>query len=302
MENARIIKRRIRSAKNIQQITKAMTMVAASKMRRSQEKALSTRPYSIKLREILAQLAAQVVTEKHKMLQSAQKEGTIGIMLISSDRGLCGALNTNLFRTTEEFKLSLSQQRPEATLEFEFITIGRKAREYVLRTGQLLHAEFTHFPERPSFEDILPITRLAIDGFLSGKFKEMYAVYTDFISTLRQEVDAFRILPVEAKKLELTEAQRPSRLHKEYIFEPNADAVFDALLPHYIEMQVFQIVLEAQASEHSARMVAMRNASENASEIISDLTLQYNRQRQQAITYELADMITARQAVSQTPT
>lgn len=300
MASVKIVKRRIRSAKNIQQITKAMEMVSASKMRRAQDQALTARPYATKLREMLTQLVGRITLEEHEMLSPpAAREGNTAIILISTDRGLCGALNSNLFRATEEFKTSLSQARPEETFLFEFIAIGRKSREYVLKTGQLLHAEFTNLPERPTFDDILPISRLSIDGFTSGKFKEIYVLYTDFISTLKQDVSSIRLLPLEPKRLETESPEESKAERKEYIFEPNPDAVLDALLPHYIEIQIFQTYLEAQASEHSARMVSMRNASDNASEIISYLTLIYNKQRQQAITSELADMITSRQAVAQ---
>lgn len=291
------IKRRIKSAKNIHQITKAMEMVSASKMRRAQKKALTTRPYSTKLKEILSQLASQVDTEKHKMFQvQKQARGTIGIILVSSDRGLCGALNTNLFRTTEEFKSQLEKDRTQEVVSYEFISLGRKAREYVLKTGQNLHAEFTDLAEKPKFDDALPISRLAIEGFQTGKFTEIYLVYTAFISTLNQEVNSLRLLPIEKHKLQ--EISLESRTNaKEYIFEPSAKKVLDSLLPHYIEMQVYQTILEALASEHSARMVSMRNASDNAKEIIADLTLIYNNKRQQAITSEISDLTTSRLAV-----
>ena len=299
MASTKLIKRRVRSAKNIKQITKAMEMVAASKMRRAQEKALTTRPYSSKLRNILAQLAIQIHSEKHPMLHPTQEmRAPRGIILISSDRGLCGGLNTNLFRALEGFKLALSQELPEEILTYEFISIGKKSREYILKSGQTLYAEFTNFPERPKFDDVLPIAHLAIDGFNSGKFKEIYIVYTDFISTLKQEINSFRLLPVETKTLREVTTDVIVKPYRDYLFEPNADTVLEALLPHYIEMQIYQTVLEAQASEQSSRMVAMRNASDNATEIITDLTLMYNKNRQQSITNEIADLITSRQAVS----
>lgn len=297
--SVKAIKRRIRSARNIKQITKAMEMVAASKMRRAQESALTTRPYSIKIKEVLAQLAGQVGTQRHPMLKKPDEtQGNIAIILVSSDRGLCGALNTNLFRELEEFTSDLSRNRQREILDIEFIVVGRKAREFVLKTGKSLHAEFTHFPEKPKFEDILPVTRLAIDGFLSGKFKEIYLVFTAFITTLKQEVSIARLLPVETKKIISTTAEGVRRPYKEYIFEPNASKVLDALLPQYIEIQAYQTVLEALASEHSARMVAMRNASDNATEIIAYLTLIFNKQRQQSITNEIADLTTSRMAVT----
>lgn len=296
--SVKIIKRRIRSARNIKQITKAMEMVSAAKMRRAQEKALTTRPYSTKIREVLGQLSGQIDTLRHPMLRDAVgRSGSIGVILIATDRGLAGALNTNLFRELEMFIRTLEKERREEVISFEYIAVGRKAREYILSSGSILHAEFTHFPEKPQFEDILPIARLSLDGFLTQKFKEVYVVYTGFVSILRQEVHISRILPVEKVYID-TERERPREAMKEYIFEPDADAVLEALLPHYIEMQIYQVMLEALASEHSARMVAMRNASDNATEIISELTLDFNKQRQQVITAEISDMVTSRLAVS----
>lgn len=292
---SRTIKRRIRSAHNIKQITKAMEMVSASKMRRAQEKAIMTRPYSTRIREILVGLATQIDSRKHPMLRQSRKHGSIGIILIATERGLCGALNSNLFRSLEEFISFISRERPEEALTMEFIIVGRKAREYILKSGKLLFAEFTHFPQRPRFDDVLPIARLAIDGFQTHKFREVYLVYTAFVSTLKQEVASTRLLPLES-----AEFQRESTLplqYREYIFEPSPDEALESLLPHYIEMQIFQTILEALASEHSARMVAMHNASDNATEIINDLTLMYNKQRQQAITNEIADLTTSRLAL-----
>lgn len=295
--SVKTIKRRIRSAGNIQKITKAMEMVSASKMRRAQEKALVTRPYSTKIRELLSHLAGQIDTKKHPMLRvHSIGKGSIGVILVATDRGLCGALNTNLFRELEDFTRGYEDERREEVLEFEYIAVGRKAREYLLKNGAQLYAEFTHFPEKPQFDDILPISRLALDGFKSNKFLEVYLIYTGFISTLRQEVNITRILPLEKREIQLTTGG-PREEYREYIFEPDPDTVLDALLPHYIEMQIYQVLLEALASEHSARMVTMRNASDNATEVIADLTLLYNKQRQQMITSEIADLVTSRLAV-----
>lgn len=299
--STRGIKKRIQSAKNIKQITKALEMVSASKMRRAQEKALTTRPYSTKIHEILKQLVGKVEREKHPLLHSSdEKQGSIAVVLISSDRGLCGALNSNLFRALEDFKTNLGTQRPEEILSFEFISIGRKSREYILKTGQSLHAEFTNFPEKPDFEDILPISRLAIEGFTSDKFKEIYLVYTAFISTLKQEVENYKLLPIEPKQIKsiTQEETGPQFERRNYIFEPSVGRVIDSLLPHYIEIEIYQTILEAFASEHSARMVAMRNASDNATEVIDDLTLIYNKKRQQSITNEISDLVTSRLAVA----
>lgn len=299
MANVRILKSRIRSAKNIKQITRAMEMVAASKMRRAQDKALTTRPYSTKIKLILSQLGDQIREEKHPMLkQSEGRQGSIGVILISSDRGLCGALNTNLFRITEEFKLALGQDRLDEVLSFDYIAIGKKAREYVLKTGQSLYAEFSRFPDKPAFQDVLPVSRIAIEAFNTEKFKEVFVLYTAFISTLKQEVNSLRILPIEKLKIREDEPE-VKKTFREYIFEPTADAILDSVLPHYIEMQIYQSILEARASEHSARMVAMRDASDNAEEIIVDLTLIFNKQRQQSITNEIADIVTSREAVAQ---
>ena len=231
------------------------------------------------------------------MAESKSAKASTAIILVSSDRGLCGSLNTNLLRSTEDFQQEMGKDKPQELINYDFIAVGRKAREYILKNGYTLYAEFTNLPERPSFEDILPISRIAVEGFLEERFKEIYLLYTAFITTLKQEVKVIRLLPVEAKDI----SPKPSDLsepYKEYIFEPSPYKVLEKLLPHYVEIQTYQAILEAQASEHSARMVSMRNASDNATEIIGELSLIYNKQRQQSITNEILDLITSRSAVS----
>jgi len=302
MASTRGVKQRIKAAKNITQITKAMEMVAAAKMRRSQNKALSSRPYSTKLLSILSQMSTQINKNLHPFLRH-NKNATNNILLIvvSSDRGLCGALNTNLFRGIEEFMEQISAERYTMPLSYEYITVGRKAREFILKSGKALHAEFTNFPERPTFSDTLPISKLAIEGFKTCRFREAYIVYMDFVSTIKQIVKVDRLLPIVKKDIsDISKEQpqiEPGHFIPRYLFEPNSEEVLNWLLPYFIETQIFQKILESQASEHSARMVTMRNASENAKEVVAELSLMYNRQRQQNITNQIAEIVTSTMAL-----
>lgn len=294
MANTRLIKRRIKTTKNIHQITKAMEMVAASKMRRAQEQATASKPYSGKLQETLRRIAqtGSSLWQIHPLL----RKNTVGkhvVLLVSSDKGLTGGLATNLFRGTEDFKFS----HPEINGGFEFIVVGRKAREYALKTGATITAEFSNLPERLHFTDSLPISRLILDGYKTKKFRKVTIIYMDFISTLIQKVSVNQLLPIEiapeilAKPEEVIE--RDVAAHYDYVFEPSPKEILQWLLPYYIEIEIYQTLLEAKASEHSARMVAMKNASDNAKEIMGDLTLEYNKSRQASITSELLDIITA---------
>lgn len=290
MTNVREIKRRIRSVKNIAQVTKAMQMVAASKMRRAQEQVLATRPYSAKAWEVLTHLAAQRGNrqEMHPLLTRRDPIQTTGILLITSDKGLCGAYNGNVIRTALHFMRDLGHPT-------RLITVGRRGREFMIRHGGNIIAEFSDLPPRPSLLDITPIAHTAIDDFLKGEFDEVYLVYTDFINTLTQQPTVRRLLPItpgQAESSVMREYMSDAPLHAtgEYIYEPAPQAILDAVLPRFTELQIYQAILEALASEHSARMVAMRNATENANELIGDLTLSFYRARQEAITKEMLDI------------
>jgi F-type H+-transporting ATPase subunit gamma len=290
MANVRDIKRRIRSVSNIAQVTKAMQMVAASKMRRAQEQVLATRPYSAKAWEVLTHLAAQRGSDHgvHPLLTRRDRIATTGIVLITSDKGLCGAYNGNVIRATLQFMQGLGHPA-------RLITVGRRGREFMIRHGGTVVAEFSDLPPQPYLLDITPIARTAIDDFLGGDCDEVYLAYTDFINTLTQEPTIRRLLPITPGRVDSSVMREymddtPVHVVGGYIYEPDPHTILDAVLPRFTELQIYQAVLEALASEHSARMVAMRNATDSANELIGDLTLSYYRARQEAITTEMLDI------------
>lgn len=290
MATAREIRRRIRSVKNIGQVTRALEAVSASKVRRAQAQVLATRPYAEKSWQVLNHLAAQtaVGSDLHPLLTRREKIETVGIVLLTSDRGLCGAFNYNIVRTTMGF---IERRAKTAKL----ITVGRKGRDLMWRAGHTIVAEFSKLPDQPGVLDVTPIARAAIDDFLNRVYDEVYLAYTDFINTLRQETTVKRLLPLQPLEVDtqamgeyVSEVQlRPVA---EYLYEPAPQVILDSVLPRFTELQVYQAVLESLASEHSARMVAMRNATENAEALVDDLTLSYNKARQQAITSEILDI------------
>ena len=276
MANIRIISRRIRSVKNIAKITKAMEMIAASKMRRAQESGLAGRPYSEKIQQVIADLAAlPEVSLQHPLLQT-RPVSKIAIVHITPDRGLCGGLNTNINRRTANFVLG-----QEALVSL--ITVGRKGRDFMARYQRDIRAEFINFGDRPSLLDTLPISHIIIEDYSAGVVDMVYLAYAKFISTIVQEPILQQLLPVEPAAI-------PRTQNVDYIYEPDPAAVLSALLPRFVEMQVFHAILESIASEQSARMVAMRNATDSASELVEDLTLSYNKARQESITKELLDI------------
>lgn len=299
MATAREIKRRIRSVDNIGQITRAMEAVAASKMKRAQDQVLSTRAYAQKAWEVLTHLASQWVADEamHPLLQ-VRPVSTIALVLITSDRGLCGAFNHNMIRRALEFIEASSG------MTVQLITVGRTGRNFMLRLGQPIVAEFSDLPTSPRLIDITPIARVAINGFIKGQFDLVCLAYTDFITTLTQRPAIKRLLPIRPMELgtqamaEYVEDVRPT-IVGEYIYEPDPRTILDEVLPRFTELQVYQAVLESIASEHSARMVAMRNATESAAELVEELTLSFNKARQQAITREIMDIAGGAEALAQ---
>lgn len=276
MANIRLIRRRIRSIQNTAKITKAMEMVATSKMKRAQDRVIAGRPYAEKMREVLADLASQPEGTSHPLMQR-RDVNRIALIHITSDRGLCGGLNTNVNRNTGSFIL-------EQTAPSVVITVGRKGRDFMIRNRREIHAEFTAIPDRPSLLDTTPITQIVIDDYTQGYVDTVYLAFNRFVTTMTQQPVIQQLLPVER-----IEAQQSREI--EYIYEPSSQVVMSELLPRYVEMQVYHSILEAIASEQSARMVAMRNATENAMELIDDLTLMYNKARQEMITKELLDIV-----------
>ena len=278
MANIRIIRRRIRSVQNSAKITKAMQMIAASKMRRAQQLTLAGRPYSEKMLNVLADLAAQPADaeEVHPLLQHREVK-RIEVIHITPDRGLCGGLNSNLNRTTGRF--ILEQNAPVSV-----VTVGRKGRDFMVRFGREVRAVFTNLGDRPGVADILPIAHLAIEDYTSGYADQVLITYADFVTTAVQRPVMQRLLPVEPAAL-------PPGQAVGYIYEPRSLEVLSALLPRFVEMQLYHALLESIASEHSARMVAMRAATDNALEMIDSLTLMLNKARQESITRELLDIV-----------
>jgi len=298
--SVREIKRRIKSVKNIAQVTRAMQMVAASKMRRAQEQALASRPYAAKAWEILLHLSSQygAVDLLHPLLRQREQVNHVAIIMVTSDKGLAGAYNGNMIRKVSRF------MRQNNVEDASLITVGRKGRDFMVRYGRKVVAEFTDLPAQPTLLDSLPIARIALDGFLTGEFDEVYLAYTDFINTLTQEPVVRMLLPIkpgniESKVMSEYLGQETTMVKADYIYEPNAETLLDTLLPRFTELQIYQALVEAFASEHSARMVAMRNATENAKELIGDLTLSYNKARQEAITKEMLDIAGGAEALAQ---
>jgi F-type H+-transporting ATPase subunit gamma len=291
MPSTRDIRRRIKSVKNTAQITKAMQMVASAKMRRAQQAALAGRPYATLMNEVLAAATAGAGEFSHPLMEKRGGKRR-ALILITTDKGLCGALNTNLLR--EAAKLD-----KDTTV---FICAGKKGAQWAARLKRELAAEFS-YKDTPQFAEARAISKFAQDLFLEGKVDAVDVLYTNFINTLTQKPEQRQLLPIgEIKALdadltgegvgaELGEATR------EYLFEPAAATVLGNLLPHYVNYQVFQFLQEAKASEQSARMVAMKNATDNAKQIIKDLTLEYNKLRQANITKELLEITTAQMAM-----
>jgi F-type H+-transporting ATPase subunit gamma len=272
----RDIRRRIGSVKNIKQITRAMQFVAASKLKRAQDATLAARPYSEKLDEVLADLAAVLDGDDHPLLATPESTRRL-IVLITTDRPLSGPLNTNIVRF-------VARDIIDNPGDVAVITVGRKGRDAMRRTGVPLEAHFATFGDRPTFADVLPLARLVTDDFLAATYGRVDIIYSHWVSTLVQRPTALTILPIQPA------ADTEGIPGNQFIFEPSASSVLEQLLPRYVATRLFQAVLEAKASEESSRMVAMKNATENAEELIEDLTLSYNKVRQANITREMIEI------------
>jgi F-type H+-transporting ATPase subunit gamma len=283
MASQRDIRRRIGAVRNIKQITRAMQFVAASKLRRAQEATLASRPYSDKIDEVLADLAAVLGAEDHPLL-AEREEGKRLIILITTDRGLAGPLNTNTIRFA-------AREITEHPGDLSVVTVGRKGRDAMRRARVPLEAHFAGFGDRPAFSDVIPLARLVTDDFLSGNYGRIEIIYSRFISTLAQRPVKDQLLPIDYG--EDTAQGIPGN---QFIFEPNPASVLEQLLPRYVATRLYQAVLEAKASEESSRMVAMKNATENAEELIEDLTLSYNKVRQANITREMIEIASGARA------
>jgi len=289
MATLKEIRGRISSVRNIAQITRAMEMVAASRMKRAQEAIVAARPYSDQLRDVLGRLAA-VVTEEVDPLLARRPVQRIGLIVVTTDRGLAGSLNANAVRSVLRW---VAQRAEGESLKIEAVTVGRKGRDALRRTGIPVAAHFAQLGDRPRFQDVTPIARLVVDDFVAGRFDEIAIAYSSFISTLTQRPVIQRILPVEEPGLE---GERERR-NDEYLFEPSPEAVLRRLLPHFVAIDIYRAVLENNASEQSARMIAMRNSTDNANELIEDLALVYNKTRQANITREMIEIASGAEAL-----
>ena len=296
MASAREVKLRIRSVKNIAQVTRALQAVSASKVQKAMQAMYRTRPYATKAWQVLTHIAAQPGRSTlHPLLASRESVENTLVVLISGDRGLAGAYNTNIVR----FVLQHFRDYPHPV---KYITIGRKGRDMMIRRGQNVIAEFSNLPAAPQFADVSAIGRLAVDEFLAGNADEVYLVYTDFVNMVTQVPTIKKLLPLEVETGEGRVAAfgiEKKGPEAAYIYEPGQDEILDEIVPRFTALQVYQAVMESLASEHAARMVAMKNATENATELSAALQLEYNKARQQSITSEMLDIAGGAEALAQ---
>jgi F-type H+-transporting ATPase subunit gamma len=291
MATLREVRRRIASVTNIAQITRAMQMVAASRMKRAQDAILGARPYSDELRAALARVVAAVDAEVDPLL-ARRPVRKVGLVMVTTDRGLVGSLNANAVRAV------LRHVAEEATIdgeqvEISAVTVGRKGRDALRRAGVPIVAHFAQLGDRPSFADVTPIARLVTRDFLAGTYDRIEIAYSTFINTLSQHPVIRTVLPVERPSMGDPETET----NDEYLFEPSPEAVLSRLLPHFVAIDIYRAVLENRASEQSAQMVAMRSATDNANELIGDLTLVYNKTRQANITREMTEIASGAEAL-----
>lgn len=291
MSNIREIKRRIGSVKNIAQVTRALEAVSASRVRKAQEQVLNSRSYASKAWEVLVNVAAATGSSEHRLLEVHDGVKNIDVILITSDRSLCGAYNNNVIRLAQKFATHHSA-------ELRWITVGRKGRDQLYREGENVVAEFSKLPTPLKIADILPIGKMVVDDFLSGASDQVFIAYTDFVNTLVQRPTITNLLPLrpyEPENMVQAEFLKPepeaTTKGRDYIYEPGAGAILEEVIPRFVTLLIYQAFLESAASEHSARMIAMRNASENAIALADDLTLIYNKARQLAITSEILDIV-----------
>jgi F-type H+-transporting ATPase subunit gamma len=296
---ARETKKRIRSVKNISQITRALEAVSASKVRRAQMRVMASRAFAEKAWEILlnVQAAGQAGPAMHPLLEERSEIKNILMVVIASDQGLAGAFNTNILRVAQRFEERLGKP-------VRYIAVGRRSRDTLIRAGKNVIAEFSDLPAEPTIADISPISRLAIDQFLSGEVDDVFIAYTDFINKLTQRPVVLGWLPLVPHTIDdqvaseyVKDVPNVTSGSMNYEYEPDPEAILQEIVPRFTELQLYQAVLESQASEHSARMVAMRNASENAAQLTDALTVIYNKARQAAITSEILDIVGGTEAL-----
>jgi F-type H+-transporting ATPase subunit gamma len=284
MANLRDIRRRIKSVKNTAQITKAMQMVAASRMRRAQIQALAGRPYAQLLDEIAANLSAGQIDFTHPLLvQRPIKK--IGVLVVTTDKGLCGALNTNLLRDV------IHNDAPNKV----YVTVGRKGRQTLSRLHKELLADF-EIKDNFTYRESKRVSSFLLEKYMAEEIDAIEVYYSHFINTISQKPTMVKLAPITREEIEIKESGQ--RSSDDYIFEPSAEALLNDLLPFFVHQQIYQFLLDARASEHSARMVAMKNATDNAKQLVKDLTLEYNKARQAGITREILEIATAQMALN----
>ncbi len=295
MASVREMRLRIRSVKNISQVTRALQAVSASKVRKAVAALMGTRPYATKAWQVLTHVAGQPGRNSlHPLLTARPEVRNTLVVVITGDRGLAGAYNANLIR----FAMSKFADYPHPV---HFIAVGRKGRDLLIRRRMKVVADFSNLPAAPSFADVSAIGRLAVDEFLQGKADEVYLVYTDYVNMVKQDPTMKKLLPLEVDggegRVEMFDQVR--EMHAAYIYEPAESDILDEVIPRFTALQVYQAVLESLASEHAARMVSMRNATENAIELVAALQLQYNKVRQQTITSDMLDIAGGAEALAQ---
>lgn len=281
----REIKRRIRSVQNMKQVTRAMEMVAAANLKRSEQAAVAARPYSDKIRDVISSIAASAGSVSHPMLETREVKKT-AYVVFTSDRGLAGGYNANVLR---KMTATLSEKHASPD-EYALLVIGRKGRDFCNRRGYAIYREVTGLPDMPRFNDIKSITSAAVGGYIAGEYDELNLIYNEFRNAMYQVPVVKRLLPLSRDEFETAQAN--------YEYEPSAEEVLNDLLPKYAETIIYSALLEAKASEFGARMTAMGNATKNASKMIDTYTLAYNRARQAAITQEIAEIVAGANALS----
>lgn len=286
MSGAKEIRKKVASIKNTQKITRAMEMVAASKMRKTQDRMRAARPYADKMRNVIAHLAHANAEYRHPFMIEREVR-RVGIIVVSTDRGLCGGLNANLFRST----LREMKELRARGIEFDLCVIGRKAAGFFARVGGRIVAERTGLGDQPRLEDLIGTVKVMLDAHAEGSIDQLFIAYNNFVNSMTQRPVLEQLLPL------LAEGAEELKHHWDYIYEPEAPEVVDHLLQRYIESLVYQAVVENVACEQAARMVAMKSASENAGKLIDELQLIYNKARQAAITKELAEIVGGAAAV-----
>ena len=290
MASSREIRRRIKSVKNIQQITKAMKMVAAARLRRAQEKANASKPYATKIKEVLSNVVANTKDLSHPLLDEREVK-KIAYFIVSADKGLAGSYNSNLIKAAVQRVGTAPQE------DIAIVTLGRKAFDYFRRRNYTIDNQYTGFSERPTYQHAVTIANEMTQKFVSGEYDEIHVIYTKFYSPLHHEPTSIKVLPVETPKAEVVQAQEDNSDIREYIFEPSPEVALEALVPRYLEITVYAALMQSAASELGARMAAMGSATDNARDLIAKLTLNYNKLRQAGITREISEIVGGAEAL-----